>query len=163
MSLFHSAGAPLETRICALRRTQLAMHADARPALLAWLSVPARAGHQKRPVLAITTHAEDVFLCFSGFATLCASAPDPVDVHVLQTPPAHDQIRRMGWAEALDPTFINTAAARQQWIAAIKAYCPDDLARSLFGRRGMTMSAAAAHLMVSRRTLGRDRRGAADG
>lgn len=147
------------SRIRRLARADLTLHAGAREAGLAWLSVPARRLGNAWPVFALADPETNKTRCFSGFAALCSSDPDPIDVHLLRTPPADDHIRQQAWAEVLDPKGIDTADARRQWLEALKAYLPDDLARDVFGPRGLTLGAAAAHLAVSRRTSERDRRG----
>lgn len=151
---------PRDTRIRPLARAALALHPGAREACLAWISVPERQP-DIRPVCALTFTRKEQALCFSGFASLCSSPADPIHVHILGAP-TDDQIRYLAWSDVLDPTGINTPAARRQWLEALKAYLPDDLARMVFGPRGLTLAAAAAHLGISRRTLERDRREAED-
>ncbi len=149
----------ISSRIRRLPRAELTLHAGARDAFLAWLSISARRPRNPSSVLALKATQAGQTRCFTGFATLCSSDPGPVAVHLLRTSPADHQIRHLAWAEVLDACGIDTASARLQWLEALKAYLPDDLARDVFGPRGLTLGTAAAHLAVSRRTLERDRHG----
>lgn len=134
-------------------REKLKIHPVAVPALAALLDVQPYRRSACTKALALAA-GRDFF--WIGSLDALSDSNDTIRTPVLPAGAISDEkVSEYAWADFCDPVRIHTGAAAARWVRAARLHMPRVLCEAQFKCHPLTLSAAARHLYISRRTIGR--------